>query len=272
MRQPVEHRRHRDPADFARGLVHRGERHRQQAGERQVVDAHDPDLLRDAVAQVQQRAHQAARGPVVGADEGLGLLALDEGLHHLALRRVEFLHEVGIARHALKIKRLAITGDARLDRRSRVGQREKSDPLAAELEQVRRRQVSHPPVIDADKIVIAALRVGEIAAVEQHDRDARLVELGGDLPVDRAVLVGKFQWRKKDAGHAPLDILTAKFQRLLAAQGALGRMAPQERVLPLLRRGRHPLADRLEDFRPAEIGNEQAESQPRRLPLAGVSA
>ena len=54
----------------------------------------------------------------------------------MKLGGIEFLNEVRVARHTVEVKRLTITGNARLNGRGRMRQREKRDALAAKISNV----------------------------------------------------------------------------------------------------------------------------------------
>ena len=72
--------------------------------------------------------------------------------------------------------------------------------------------------------------------------------------------------REEDTGDAALDVPDGTSARPdpPCELPAPIRAAPQQRVLARERRPHHPLADRLEDFGLAEVGNEQAEREPGR--------
>ena len=73
-------------------------------------------------------------------------------------------------------ERVLVSDHPRIDRRRGTGPPDKDDALAAGLEEVCRDDVSGASVVDTHQIVVAALRVGNEVAIEEHDRNSRLIE------------------------------------------------------------------------------------------------
>lgn len=79
--QAVEHGTHRGLADLTGWLMQGGERDRQEAGVGDVINAHDANILRNAVAELHEAVHELAGGAVVRADDAVGGGAVEEGLN-----------------------------------------------------------------------------------------------------------------------------------------------------------------------------------------------
>ena len=86
------------------------------------------------------------------------------------------MHKRAFDRCIPRIKRLTIAGFARIDRGGCVWLRDKGNPPRPETEEVLGDHIAGAPVVDPDKIVVAAPRIGNDRAVEQHHRDPSLIE------------------------------------------------------------------------------------------------
>src|SRR5882757_1923381 len=126
-----------------------------------------------------------------------------------------------------------------------------------------RNQEARPAVIDADQIVLRAHRIGRVAPVQQNHRDAGPIESDHDAVVDGILRGRELQWSKEDPGDLLFNILlTELFGLPLLQRGVAHRMAPQQGVRFGDWRLHYAVADRLEDFSAAEIGNQQPEDMP----------
>ena len=178
---------------------------------------------------------------------------------------IEPVHQLARRRRLPHVQRLAVAGLARLDGRRGVLDADERNPhgRSAEAEQVFGDPVARAPIVDADEIVDAALRIGHHRAIEQHDRNARGVERLRDLQIDRVLVRRQLERGEEHAGDAAVDELAAQLPRAVGLRrGTARQAAPEERMLPRQRRRHHPLTDRLEDLGLAQIRNEQPE-EPR---------
>ena len=157
-RDALEHRRQRGVADLAARLAQRGQRHRQQLGEVDIVDPDQPDVVRarDAPSPISVRISRAAVRSLAqtmpsGASDSINCLtaAASSGS-----RRCTSAGSTGTSGG---IERFAVAGCARVDRRRGVGQRDEREPPGAERQQVLGDDVAGAAVVDADEVVMAAL-------------------------------------------------------------------------------------------------------------------
>ena len=131
------------------------------------------------------------------------------GVHHRLhvgrVRGVEAVDECAVNRRVPRVQRFTIAGFARVDGRGRFGKTDKRDAPAPEAEQMLGDDVAGTPVVDADQIMMAALRIRDHRPVEQDDWNARLVQRVRDPPVHVVLLIGQFERRQEHAGDLTLD-------------------------------------------------------------------
>ena len=177
-----------------------------------VVDADHPHVARNGIPETQQRLHQLRRGPVVGADDGIGPAALCSSRTARA--------SPGSSRVASAVA-CGPRGRALPDTRPRARRRSPPPPAArrtrpagAEPQQVVGDDVPGAAVVDADQVVSAALRVRQqsrsssttgMRAASSARTIRRLTHPGG----------GELEWREEHAGNPPLEVLLAQLPGLL---------------------------------------------------------
>ena len=77
---------------------------------------------------------------------------------------------------AVHVQRLAVAGEACVNRRRRVAKTRERDAPRAQLEQMLGHAIAGAAIVDADEIVLIAMAVRTRAPIQQHDRNAGLVE------------------------------------------------------------------------------------------------
>jgi hypothetical protein len=266
-RHAIEHGGQGGGADLPCGLTQGGQRHGEEARVVHVVDPDQADLARHRVAELEQRAHQARRRPVVRAHDRVGL-DVHERAHGGGIRGVEAPHQRRHVGHASRMERFPVAGLACFDGGGGVADADEPDPPRSQPQEVLGDEVPGAPVVDADEVVVPAPRVGDDRPVEQDDRDARVVEGLRDAAVDLVLRGRELERREEDARHLPVDVMAAELPGALflgqafALRAVLaGHAAPDERMLAGERRRHHALADRLEDLRLAEVGDQESEGE-----------
>ena len=209
-----------------------------------------------------ERSEELRGGEVVGADEAVRTRLAKHAFHLGAIGRVDSADvrgEPGV------VQRLLVAADARVDRGRRAWTSDKGHAATALLEEMRRQHVAGSPVIDADEVVVAAGGVRHEIAIEEDDRDAGPIEDVRDTPIDRVLLGRELERCEEDPRDFPGHQLTARLRGLLLDIGPVGeRRAPEQDVLAAVLRVCHAAADRFEDFRASQLGDQQAEDVPVR--------
>src|SRR5258708_13179864 len=77
----------------------------------------------------------------------------------------------------------------------------KGDTLAAELEQMLRRQVPRAAVFNRNKVVTASLWIWQKAAAQQHDRNSSVFQQSYNRLIYSVILGGPFPGSKKHPGN-----------------------------------------------------------------------
>ena len=156
--------------------------------------------------------------------------------------------------------RLTVAADTGIHRRRRSRPSDEDDATAAGFQKVCGDGVAGPAVVDADQVVLAAVRIGHQIAIEQHQGNAGAVEDAGDASIDRVFLAGELERCEEHARHLLLDELRAGLGRLfLDVRRIRQRAAPEQRVLLPVPGIGHAAADRFEDLGAPQFRNEQAE-------------
>jgi hypothetical protein len=112
-----------------------------------------------------------------------------------------------------------VSGFPGFDRSRRILDGDKNNPPDPEAQQVFRDSIAGAPVIDADQVVSTSFRVGDDGAIQQDERDTRIVECLRDLPVDGVLTGRQFERREEDTRHSPVDVLATELPRAFLFRG-----------------------------------------------------
>src|ERR1700730_5450699 len=110
--------------------------------------------------------------------------------------------------------------------------RNEENPPTTPLEEVFSGKVSRAPVVDTNQVIVTTLGKRQDAAIQQDDRNLRLVERRDDRHVRLVFFWREFQRGKKHTGNVSFNELTAKAERLLFL-GGTGRIraSPEQAML-----------------------------------------
>src|SRR5262249_11645423 len=96
---------------------------------------------------------------------------------------IAWISDENLASRAFAHECLVCAREPRIHCGRRVRTGDESDARAALLHQVARYAITPAAIVDADQIVPAAFRIGQIAAVDQNDGDAGAFERLHDVAV-----------------------------------------------------------------------------------------
>src|SRR4030095_289933 len=105
--------------------------------------------------------------------------------------------------------------DTSIDWRRGAWLAEEHDSAASSADKGLRHNVPSSVVIDTDQVIVAPIRIRTQITVQQNNGDASLIERCSHASVDRVLLRGQFQWRKKNAGYFLGNQLPARLRCLL---------------------------------------------------------
>src|ERR1700730_837912 len=97
--------------------------------------------------------------------------------------------------------------------------RNEENPPATPLEEMFGGRVSRAPVVDTDQVMVTTLGKRQDAAIQQDNRNLRLVERRDDCHVRLVFFWREFQRGEKHTGNVSFNELMAKAERLLLLGG-----------------------------------------------------
>jgi hypothetical protein len=276
----IEHCAECRHGDVAAGLMDGRERHAQQGRIFHIVKTDDPRILGDAELFALQRAQEHGCGVVIGADEGVPLMACREAAHKFRVAWIAEMHPIPRRFEPVADERFAGAGDPRIHGRRGVRTRHECQAFAAELDEVFRQKVAAGHVVDAHDVEIAAIGEGQHVAIKKHHRNACLAQ-GLREPLACAVLLpGEFEGREKHAADPAGDELFAEFGGVFQAGVGIGPRsggaAPEQAVTLHPRQAGEFARNEFENLRGPETRDQERKLAKRRRRLgrgmADVSA
>lgn len=261
--QPLQHGPQSSHGDFTARLVNRGEGLSQQGGISNIVEASEPNVLRDTVTLTMQGPKQLGGGVIVGAKKCIPVSSSHQAAHEAYLCGIT---EMDPAAREFEMA----TGDGRLsagdpgvDGRGRIRPGDKGKTGAAQLEKMFRKQEAGSHVVQAHEVEVAPLGKGPKVTVDEDDGHACEAEPFGDLSVGLLPARDQLERGEENAIHPPFNELVADLSCLFETQvGIMPRMlstTPQQTEILGPGHARQLAADQFEYFRASQTGNQQAQ-------------
>src|SRR2546421_10516941 len=258
-REPLKHHCQRRLTNFPGRLTQSRQRHRQETCVVHIIDAHQPNIMRNSVLELQQRMHQMSCGAVVGAGDPLGTPGLHDRLDTLDVVRVHAVRQGPIELHTGRVQCLPVPRFALIDGRGGVlGANEKNAPTS-EAQEMLRDDVSGTTIVDADEVMTSSLRVRNEGTIQKDHGNSSRIEGADNSSVVLVLRRREFQRREEDSGDLALDVLQAQFPGSFLLRPLSRGGAPEERVPARSRGGHHALPDRFEDGGFLAVGDQESE-------------